>query len=80
MLGKSSSELDGQRLEVASYKGEEDQSGAFQKYIAKLKVGGDEITVSFHNTTNKVQVQGQQESVKKFTEMLLIPYFQRNSQ
>ena len=78
MSGQSSSSLHGMDLEVVSYKGDEDQGGAYQKYTVKLNVQGDDVTVSFHNTTNKVQVQGEQSGVRRFTETLLIPYFELN--
>ena len=79
MQGQSPSTLEGQSLKVVGSKGEEDQSGAAEKYIVYLEVDGDKITVSFHNTTNKVQVQGEKEGVQNFTDNLLIPYFETNS-
>jgi hypothetical protein len=79
MLGQSSSCMDGMMLEDVSYKGDKDLGGAFQRYSVKLNVDGIDIMVAFHNTTNKVQVQGQQDGVKKFAEMLPIRYIERNS-
>ena len=71
--------LAGSQVEVSvtSVLPRNDKDGSIQEYVAKLLVDGQEITVTFYNTTLKIHLQGRSEILNSFSREIFLPFLER---